>query len=129
MQAIEEAVKRANLVYLTARGHVVIISEADYPVVQGAEAAGGAAETVVCELWERCWCVLEMVVRYLAEQQVRRQRPPQQTFAPPIVTSALTALSAFTAGCSLCPLSLRNQFILTSRACLPRLCRGRRGRS
>ena len=70
MQAIEEAVKGANLIYLTARGHVVVVSEAEYPVVQGAEAAGGAAETVVCELWERCWCVLEMVVRYLAEQQV-----------------------------------------------------------
>ena len=81
VQAIEEAVKGANLIYLTARGHVVVVSEAEYPVVQGAEAAGGAVQTVSCELWERCWCVLEMVVRYLAEQQVRRQPPPQQTGA------------------------------------------------
>jgi len=69
-QAIEEAVKRANTTYLTARGHVIIISEAEYPVVQGAEAAGGAVQMVSCELWERCWCVLEMVVRYLAEKKV-----------------------------------------------------------
>ena len=69
-QAIEEAVKRANTTYLTARGHVVIISEAEYPAVQGAEETGDAVQMVSCELWERCWCVLEMVVRCLAEKKV-----------------------------------------------------------
>ena len=33
-------------------------------------AAGGGGELVVCDLWDRCWCVLELAVRYLAEKKV-----------------------------------------------------------
>ena len=109
MQAIEEAVKGANLIYLTARGHVVVVSEAEYPVVQGAEAAGGAAETVLCELWERCWCVLEMVVRYLAEQQVPRQLLLYKRYSYSLPHKRASFIAggslppSFIAGGSLCP--------------------------
>ena len=32
--------------------------------------AAGGGEMVVCDLWDRCWCVLELAVRYLAEKKV-----------------------------------------------------------
>ena len=34
------------------------------------QAAAGGGEMVVCDLWDRCWCVLELAVRYLAEKKV-----------------------------------------------------------
>ena len=34
------------------------------------QAAAGGDEMVVCDLWDRCWCVLELAVRYLAEKKV-----------------------------------------------------------
>ena len=40
--------------------------QAEYPVNQ----AAGGGEMVVCDLWDRCWCVLELAVRYLAEKKV-----------------------------------------------------------
>ncbi len=32
--------------------------------------AGGADEMRECEPWDRCWCVLELAIRYFAEKQV-----------------------------------------------------------
>ncbi len=39
--------------------------------------AAGGEETRECEPWDRCWCVLEMAIRYFAETKVPlgRARP------------------------------------------------------
>ena len=41
--------------------------QAEYPVNQ---TSGAGGEMVMCDLWDRCWCVLELAIRYLAEKKV-----------------------------------------------------------
>ena len=70
-QAIARAVANADKLYIRASTHLMIYSIAEYPTFDGRGTRLPAK--VMCAPWDRCWCVLELMLRYLAVQRQRKQ--------------------------------------------------------
>eukprot|EP00292_Cryptomonas_paramecium_P011756 CAMPEP_0113671274 /NCGR_PEP_ID=MMETSP0038_2-20120614/5616_1 /TAXON_ID=2898 /ORGANISM="Cryptomonas paramecium" /LENGTH=313 /DNA_ID=CAMNT_0000587413 /DNA_START=1 /DNA_END=939 /DNA_ORIENTATION=+ /assembly_acc=CAM_ASM_000170 len=56
------AVRQSLHLYFVSANHVILSSFAQYPQFEPSGRSRGT--TVMCYPWDRCWCILEMAVRY-----------------------------------------------------------------